>query len=473
SGAASSNATTSPSDTLAIPGASSATQAEQRPQRKDTPPIIVAPGPGGVMIACEDPEVLAEFKELLMMLADSSLAGESDITVFYLKFAKAATAAQVLESVFSGGTTSSSSGGSMLGDIAGAAFGDSGGVLGSLLGFGSSGTGSITPTGALKITPDPRLNALVVQGNPTDTARVEELLKIIDQKDSPEEVLARPKVKMVPVYNAPAEEIMQVVQEVYRDRQGGSQQQQQGQQGGGPSPQQFLEMLRSRSSGGRGGPPSRGGFPQRGGNQIQEEIQRMTLSVDARTNSIVVAAPEPLLSEVVAVIEDLDHAALTNNNETMHVITLERTSPETVRDAIEAIMGGNVQSSRSSSSRPSSSSSRSSSRSGYPSGYGGSSRGGYPSAYGGSSRGGYPSAYGGSSRGGYPSAYGGSSRGGYPSGYGTQSRGSSSIRSSVPSRSYQTPTRSPSSSSSRSSGRTSSSRRTPTSTRSSSRGSSR
>jgi type II secretory pathway component GspD/PulD (secretin) len=300
---------------------------------KELPPIMVAPGPGGVVIACDDVEALNEFEELLNTLASGATSNVPEMTIFYLKHAKAASVAETLEQVLSGGTSGESSGGggggNLLTDIAGAAIGDRGGILGTLLGMGESGT--IKPTGQLKITPDTRLNALVVQANAADTEMIEQLLKILDQKESPEDVLIVPKSKMIALKNTQAQEIAEIVRQVYQDRvvAGGA-----GGQQRPPSPQEFIQMLRGGRRGGGGGGRDRGGSA--------DEPQKMSLSIDARTNSVILLAPEPLFSEVQQLIEQLDRAAV-DSSQTMRVVTLQKASPDTVQQALMAIVGDGIQ----------------------------------------------------------------------------------------------------------------------------------
>lgn len=288
------------------------------------------------MIASEDLEALDAFEQLFNDLAAGTLGGSSELTVFYLKHAKASLVAETLDQIFGGGTLTepaeSSPGGgrSMLGEMASAALGDAGGgIIGALLGMGGE-QGTIAPSGTIRITPDNRLNALIVQANATDLATIEELLKVLDQRESPEEVLVVPKVKVIPVFNTRAEEIATVVKDVYQDRMVTGPQ-----SGGGqrpPTPQELFEMLRSR-----GGGSSR----SRSGSRT-EEVQRLALSVDARTNSLVLAAPEPLFTEVQLVIEQLDQAAV-ETNQAIRVITLHHSSPEAVRRAISAATGETIQ----------------------------------------------------------------------------------------------------------------------------------
>lgn len=105
----------------------------------------------------------------------------------------------------------------------------------------------------------------------------------------------------------------------------------------------------------------------------------MSIGVDARTNSLIISAPERLLTEVRQLVEQLDQKAATDSEETTQVVTLQRASPESVRTALSALLGSGVQirgstsSSRVTSSSSTSSSGRSSSNTGsqfQPGGFG-------------------------------------------------------------------------------------------------------
>ncbi len=308
----------------------------------DLPPIVVSVGPGGIMIASEDVEALNEFEELLNQIASGPAANLPEMTIFYLKHAKAGAVAETLEQIFSGATGGESGGGGgggLLGDMAGAALGDRGGLLGTLLGLGGGGDGgSLKPTGAIKITPDSRLNALVVQANASDTQMIEQLLKILDQRESPEEVLIVPKAKIIALKNTQAQEVVDMVRQVYSDRVMSGGGQQAAAQPRPPSPQEFMQMLRGSMGGRRGG--GGGGAGGRGGSQ--EETQKMSLAIDPRTNSVILAAPEPLFTEVQQLIDQIDKAALVSN-QTMKVVTLRKASSDSVRQGLAALVGDNVQ----------------------------------------------------------------------------------------------------------------------------------
>ena len=83
------------------------------------------------------------------------------MAVFYLKYGKAQEVAQELEAILAGGSV------------------DSGGASDK----GSSGRR--LATGSIKITPEPRLNALLVLANRTDRDTIKRLLNTLDLKEKP------------------------------------------------------------------------------------------------------------------------------------------------------------------------------------------------------------------------------------------------------------------------------------------------
>lgn len=304
------------------------------------PPVIVAVTPEGLVVASQDPEALNQFENLVRRMAsqDVSQYAGPELVVYYLKNSKAESVASILDQILGGGTitSSGSSGGSLIGEIARAAFGNvGGGLVGSLLGIdsgsGSSTTSSSTTrtTSRIQITPDARLNALIVQAYPQDLQLIEEILRVLDQQSGPQDVAVQPKTIIIPVKNTQAEEIASILRSVYQDRLVTA-----ASANRGPSPQEIIQLLRG---GGRGGP---GGGSR---TQPQEEVQRMSIGVDVRTNSLIISAPERLLSEVRQLVEQLDQKAVTESEETTQVVTLQRASPDSVRTALSALLGSGVQ----------------------------------------------------------------------------------------------------------------------------------
>ena len=98
-----------------------------------------------------------------------------------------------------------------LGNMGGALMGDL------LLGGGGGGGGGFT-SATVDIVPDARLNALIVHAKPADLDTIEQLLKVLDQRNGPEDVEAETQPRPIPVYNTTATKMAEIVQQVYADR---------------------------------------------------------------------------------------------------------------------------------------------------------------------------------------------------------------------------------------------------------------
>ncbi|MGA2255596.1 MAG: secretin N-terminal domain-containing protein, partial [Thermoguttaceae bacterium] len=293
---------------------------------KPPAPIVVIPGPNGLTITSDDIEALDEFERLLSMGTDGS--GEGPMAVFYLKYAKAQAVAQELETLLAGGSSGDS---------------DS-----------SSDKGSRKlKTGSVTITPEIRLNALMVLANRADKQTIKGLLKTLDKKESPEDIAVAPKPRMIPVSYARAKDIADVLREVYADRLVLSQNQQnQMGRGAGILPL----MMRGMMGGGPGGGGPGGGGPGGGGpggggpgggfggggNNRADQVNRISIGVDNHTNTLIVAAIDPLFEEVKQLVGELD-SANAEQHETVQVIPLHGTSATAIQRALQAFAGDAVQ----------------------------------------------------------------------------------------------------------------------------------
>ncbi len=384
--------------------------------------IVIMQGPGGLMVTSEDKEALEQFDRLLRMLAEQAALGSSDPTIFYLKHIKASAGKELLETILSGTTASSSSGGgSLLGDLAGGVLG--GGMFGALLGGGGSSGGSSLTTssagvasGDYSITADPRLNALIVNASARDLSMVEQLLKIIDQVESPITIETRGQIAVIPVVTVDVAQVLTMLKQLYADRIEGA-----AASGGGggnrqPSPQEFMEALR----GGGGGSSGRGG---RGGSSELKE-SKIALSAETNTNSIFVIAQPQDIEEIRNVIEILDLAGGGDAEETVAVVPAPGImNSKTAGAALQRALGskakvnttpetGQAPSSQQGGSAPSPSDAETAQR--RAEFFQRMQQGGFGGAPGGSR--------GSSGGGGFP-GFGGGSRGGAPGGGSTQGRG--------------------------------------------------
>ena len=323
-------------------------------------PVFAIPGRDGIVISSEDTEALDRLETLVGVLAGGAAAGQSKLTVFYLRHTQATTAAERLNQLLasSGSVSVSTSSTTAAAVTPGQPSRSNGrtdakpaeppktqpsGIFGTY--GGASSAGHITLAGPVSITPDARLNALLVQALPADVKTIERLLTILDRPGSPEEVAADSKARLIPVVHTTASEIAKVVKEVFEDRLTSTSNRR--------SPQQMMMQMMRRGRGMPGMPGMPGAMVDLG--QSTEPEQKMSIGVDERTNSVVVAAPEPLFEEVRQLVLTLDQAA-SEENQTVQVLSLRNSNPETVQAALSTVFGDLVQSSGTSNSRSSSTS---------------------------------------------------------------------------------------------------------------------
>lgn len=301
-----------------------ATQADTAVERTaDLPAVVVTVGERGLLIASEDVKALDDFEQMFRTLSDRLFTGSSEMAVFYLKYAKADVAAELIRQFLGGGASSSGgTGGSLLGTLAGAALGggEAGGLIGSLLG-GAGSAGSTRVASGTAIIADPRLNALVVQAPPKDLDFIEQLLKVLDTPAGPEPVETIPRPRTILVQNTNAEDVAAVVRSVYASRLDG-----QGNTPRQPTPEEFLRAMSGQKNTGRAIKDSVG------------EQMRMNISVDTRRNALIVVAPESLFREVEALVAQLDFPT-PDLQETIRYGQTASSSPELIRNALTSIMG--------------------------------------------------------------------------------------------------------------------------------------
>ncbi len=277
--------------------------------------IVIMQGPGGLIVTSEDKAALEQFDRLVRMLSEQSQMGTGEPTVIYLQNIKAAAAKELLETIMSGSTGSSSGGGSLLGDLAGGVMG--GGMFGALLGGGGSSSSSSSSTsgmasGDYTITADPRLNCLIINASPQDMALCEELLKVIDQVESPYSIETKGQLALIPVISQDVSQVLATLKTLYADRIEGA-----AAGGGGganrqPDPRELIEAL-------RGGGGARGG---RGGASSELKESKIALSADTNTNTLIVIAQPQVIKEIETLIQAIDEAGGGDGEETITVVPI-------------------------------------------------------------------------------------------------------------------------------------------------------
>ena len=310
--------------------------------------IIVQFTPAGMLVASEDTEALDVFQSLMESFATPSTMQSDLPTIIWLKYIEAEIAAELVSSVLGGGeSTISSAVDSMTGGLGG-------GMLG-LLGMGGGGGSApsaksiLTSTGSVNIVPDARLNALIIHANPIDMQMIEMILEKVDIQESPEDIETVSKPMLIPVIYQDANDVANVVKSVFGDRIAGAQSGGNGGgRGGSPSPQDFFNAL--RGGGQRGG----------GAQAAKSSRSKISVAVDAKSNSLVVIATPQDFAEIQQLVEALDQSSMVTEETIVTYAPSGAVNPDVLKAALESILGTQAKSTSDSSTKSSGSTSSSS-----------------------------------------------------------------------------------------------------------------
>lgn len=257
----------------------------------------------GLLMQCQDSEALDQLEALLTTIAGRSDAAASEPVVFYLKYTKADVAIRMLAELLDGGqAVQDSSGSELISSSMGTAFSS---FIGSIV-TGSDGTMTLIAD-TITVVADPRLNRLIAQGTTRDIERVESYLTIIDKDRSMTEIRTHGMSRVIELQYSQATEVAAVLREAYGDRVSGGN----ASSGKALDTKQIAaiaaQVAKSRTSG------------KSGGGSEQKE-PGMTIAVHEPSNSLIVTAPEQLLTEVEALVAQIDQ----RNRKSIRIIELPK-----------------------------------------------------------------------------------------------------------------------------------------------------
>ena len=300
-------------------------------------PIRVFSSGGNLVITSKDEAALDDMERLIELMQEAT-PSKPRWTIFYLRSADASETAAMLERLFptssvSSGTSSSTG---MLGELTGG-MSSMGRSLMNATGLSSAMAGSLT----LRIIPDMRSNALYVAGPADQIREVEAMLRVLDASELPEQLRDRTPHR-IQVQHAEVEDVAAIVREIYKDDMTPEGQQP------GQQPNPFAMLM-------GGGGSSRGGSSSRGGQQQARSI-KLTLSVDARTNTLIISSSESLFRQIESLVQSIDDDARAANR-TVRVVDIKGSNSAAVQTALSA-MYSKIKTSSSTRSSSSSSSSR-------------------------------------------------------------------------------------------------------------------
>ncbi len=219
-------------------------------------------------------------------------------------------------------------------------------------------------TGVIKITADERLNSLLVQANQTDLQTIARMLDQIDVKGDTGDPGITPKPHLIPVKFMQASVLADELRQVYTNQlvtptnqaqmggMGGGGGGRGGRGGGGRGGRNGGGADMSGMMGGMGGPMGMmGGGPlaamsaifgaQQGGKQ--DESSRVSIGVDARTNTLIVITSEEKFEQVKRLVDELDVPQDSDVTPDVMVMRFRNTGADAMASALSALAGEGVQ----------------------------------------------------------------------------------------------------------------------------------
>ncbi len=272
-----------------------------------------------ILMASDDLAALDRMEKLIQLVSTSAPA-KTKWTVYYLQLADATETATMLASLFPDGSVTRNSSTATGGLFGGGFFNRTSST------DSSSGLGSLSRGGALRIIPEVRSNALFISGAEEEVSQVMEALRVLDSSDLPESLKDR-RPRMIPVEHADVADVAEIVRDVYKEHMDGGQQQppggQQGQNRGMPF----------------GGPMA---MFMGGGQQQQQQGRprtvQLSIGVDTRTNMLIVSASDSLFRQVEALVAALDQSA-NQARRTMKVVSMQNANSAVVQQTLASLMG--------------------------------------------------------------------------------------------------------------------------------------
>ena len=272
-------------------------------------PIVIAPSGNNLIIASDDQEALDRIERLVESLTRAT-PRKQQWTVFYLRSSDALETAGTLGELFPTGSVAaptSAGDSNLMGSLS-----SLGGNLMDMTGLASLGGGA-----ALRIIPEPRLNALFVSGPAHKIEEIENVLKILDGGDLPESLRDRVP-RRIEIEHTDVNEVAAIVRDVYKDYMQAPNQNRGGRSGGNP-----LAMMLGASQ--QQTPAPGAGI-------------KLTLGVDTRTNTLIVSAADALFQQIQLLVRSLDESAM-KANRTIRIVNIDRQSAPLIQQSLGALFG--------------------------------------------------------------------------------------------------------------------------------------
>lgn len=281
-------------------------KAAPAPEPGAPPPINIVAVGNKLIITSDDPEALALATDLARLYTKTP-RDPAEFTVIKLRTAVAADAARILDEAFNGPRPQNQQGNQF-------PFGRNN--INAMFPFAAPGsTAPTNPTeGRIRVVADTSSNSLLVSANPLDMARIRQLLdKAIDATEKDPRGLIQ--THFVKLEYANADEVADVIRQVYAEQ---------------------MSAVPTRGPGAV--------FAQITGNNRNLDSygnpRAVTLSVgvDYRNNSLVLACPEALFNDITKLIKTVEEASKSTTT-TVKIVAAKGVDADTVQQAMDAMQG--------------------------------------------------------------------------------------------------------------------------------------
>ncbi len=288
---------------------------EKRKIDPKKPPIVITAFGNRIVIASEDIEALDLAQQLIRILVNTE-AGPGDFEVLRLRYASANEVAKILDEAFNGPKGQGGPSGGKGGGGGGGGFNPLSLVTG-VLGMGSgSGGGGSARIENIRVVADPATNALLIKARPVDMLTIRRLIATsLDIRNVDSEAVVR--TFAVPIKHANANEVADIIRQVYADA---------------------MNVRPQQSQQGAGGFPGFSFGPRPVDAAGIDRKVMLSLGVDIHTNSLYVACPTTMFKEVKELIDQIEIASK-DQKQAIRIVSVKDIDPVSLAQAIEAITG--------------------------------------------------------------------------------------------------------------------------------------
>lgn len=282
--------------------------------RSRDPEVRCQPTSRGLLVQCDDPEVLGKFAKLVRSITGVSDSLQSPPIVFYLKYTRPEDAIRMLAELLDGGDAVSDA---QVSSLVNGILPSDGTYLGSLV---TTAQGTTTMTaGTMTVVADSRLNRLIAQGTAQDIEMIEGYLRIIDKENSLTSVETYGRAHVIELVNSQADVVAETLREAYGNRILGvegsgnnranrpNQQRQPQSEVRRPNEERGDEESQRDGDGEARQNDNERGRQPRGANQPVRNLEpKMTVAVHEPSNSLIITAPDLLFQEVEQLVKLID-----------------------------------------------------------------------------------------------------------------------------------------------------------------------